>query len=103
MKTSVWYKMGVIGNPWPSSLGADCCFLVRDRSKRHSLPVDTVRRMSSMAASSALDWPENERASAALMSQIALGDDIFLRLEPQRDCAANRTAHWYSEDKDTAG
>ena len=67
-----------IGNPSPSSLGADCCFLIRDRSKRHSLPVDTVRRMSSMAASSAPDWPENERASAALMSQVALGDERAL-------------------------
>lgn len=31
-----------------------------------------------MAASSALDWPENERASATLMSQIALGDERAL-------------------------
>jgi RNA polymerase sigma-70 factor (ECF subfamily) len=71
-------EMSHIGNPSPSLTGADRDIAIRNRANRHLVPEELVDRCSSMAASSALEWPENERMYAALIPQIAEGDDHAL-------------------------
>jgi RNA polymerase sigma-70 factor, ECF subfamily len=63
------------GSPPPSTSGADNFLLIRDRHEQDFSGSYPVHRVPEMSATSALDWPENERAYAALIPQIALGDE----------------------------
>ena len=71
-------KMSHIGDPSPSSSGADSGIEIRNRANRQSVLGEPVDRCSSMAASSSLEWPENELTYAALVPRIAQGDDRAL-------------------------
>lgn len=66
------------GHPAPSSCGADSVSLVRNDSARGSAHLATVHAVSRMSSSPAVNWQENHRASAALVSRIAHGDDQAL-------------------------
>ena len=63
------------GFPAPSSGGADSPVVVWNKSQRISPSAGPVRAVSPMSNGLASDWSDNERLSASLVSQIALGDE----------------------------